>query len=62
MFINFIKKRLLKSLAKDVAKGLPELKERALKLIEDNKDEVVEKIKAAIKAAVTNYIKEKLGK
>lgn len=62
MFINFIKKRLLKSLAKDVAKALPELKERALKLIEDNKDEVVEKIKAAIKAAVTNYIKEKLEK
>lgn len=48
MIINFIKKKILKSLAKDVAKALPELKTRALKLIEDNKDEVIAKIKAGI--------------
>lgn len=60
MIIRFIKKKILKSLADDVAKALPMLKEKALKLIEDNKDEVICKIKAAIKEAVTNYIKEKL--
>lgn len=62
MIINFIKKKILKSLAKDVAKALPELKTRALKLIEDNKDEVIAKIKAAIKETVTNYIREKIKK
>lgn len=57
---GWIKKRILKSLAKDIVKNIPIWKEEGLKLIEEHKDEVIEKIKQAVKKAVLDFVDSKV--
>ena len=56
---KWIKKKILKSIIKDVTKELPIYKRKAVQMIEDNKDEIFEKVKQAIKKAVMDFIKSK---
>jgi len=58
---GWIKKRILKSLAKDIVKNIPIWKEEGLKLIEEHKDEVIEKIKQAVKKAVLDFVDSKVN-
>lgn len=51
---NFVIKRIIKRISKE----LPELKEKALEYWEDNKDEIIEKVKDAI----VDFIKSKANK
>lgn len=50
--INWLKKKLLKSIIKDITKKLPKYKEEALLFIEQHKDEVIDKVTEAIKKIV----------
>ena len=56
---KWIKKKILKSIIKDISKELPIYKRKAVQMIEDNKDEILEKVKQAIKKAVMDFIKSK---
>ena len=58
---KWIKKKILKSIVKDITKELPTYKDKALKLIEEHKDDILDKVKDAIKGVVTSFIKSKLG-
>lgn len=58
---KWIKKKILKSIIKDITKELPIYKDKALKSIEDHKDDILDKVKDAIKGVVTSFIKSKLG-
>ena len=57
---KWIKKRILKSIAKDIVKNIPIWKEEGLKLIEEHKDEIICKIKEAIKKEVLAFIDSKI--
>lgn len=59
MIIKFIKKKLIKSLVKDVAEALPELKVKIKDLWAKHKDEVIAKVKEAIKEAIVKLAKDK---
>lgn len=59
---GWIKKRILKSIIKDVTKQLPKYKEMALVYIEQNKDEIIDKVKNAIKDIVQNELAKVLNK
>lgn len=59
--LKWIKKKILKSIIKDITKELPTYKYKALKLVEDHKDDILDKVKDAIKGVVTSFIKSKLG-
>lgn len=50
--INWLKKKLLKSIIKDITKKLPKYKQEALLFIEQHKDEVIDKVTEAIKKIV----------
>ena len=56
---KWIKKKILKSIIKDVTKELPIYKRKAIAMVEEHKDEVLEKVKQAIKKAVMDFIKSK---
>lgn len=56
---GIIKKKILKSIIKDVAKELPTFKQKGLELIEEHKDEIIEKVKKAIKVAVKDFVLRK---
>lgn len=47
-----LKTKILEWLVKDLVKELPTIKDKAFDLIKDKKDEVLEKIKTAIKEAI----------
>ena len=59
---GWIKKRILKSIIKDVTKQLPKYKEMALVYVEQNKDEIIDKVKNAIKDIVQNELAKVLNK
>lgn len=48
MLINWFKKKILKSIIKDITKQLPKYKEMALIFVEQHSDEVLAKVKEAI--------------
>jgi predicted ATP-dependent Lon-type protease len=57
--IKWLKKKLLKSIVKDITKQLPKYREMALIYIDEHKDEVLEKVKEAIKNIVEErYLKK----
>lgn len=53
---KWIKKKILEKIVKDIISEVPTLKEKAKKLWENNKDEILEKIKTAIKEAITKAL------
>lgn len=59
--ISWFKKKVIESLVKDVVKAVPTIKAEGLKLIEEHKDEVIEKTKKAIKKAVVDFINSKIN-
>lgn len=59
---GWLKKRILKSIIKDVAKKLPQYKEQALLYVEMHKDEVIEKVKKAITEIIKNEIAKVVNK
>lgn len=60
--INWLKKRILKSIIKDITKQLPKYKELALVYVEQNKDEIIEKVKKAISDVIQNELAKVLNK
>lgn len=62
MLIEFIKKKIIKEVAKDVVKSIPTIKEQGLKLINEHKTEVIGICKNAIRVAVKDFINKKLNK
>ena len=56
---KWIKKKILKSIVKDIAKEIPEMKEKALVLIEEHKDEIIAKIKDAIFKVIVDIYNSK---
>ena len=59
---GWIKKRILKSIIKDITKNLPKYKEIALIYIEQHKDEIIEKVKKAIEDIIKNELAKVLNK
>ncbi len=59
---SWLKKRLLKSIIKDITKQLPKYKEMALIYVEQNKDEIIDKVKKAIEEIVKNELAKVLNK
>ena len=59
---GWIKKRILKSIIKDVTKKLPKYKEYALLYVEDHKDEIIDKVKKAIADIIQNELAKVLNK
>lgn len=62
MLINWIKKKVLKSIIKDITKQLPKYKEIAELYIEQHKDEVINKVKEAIKNVIEQEIAKMFNK
>lgn len=60
--INWLKKRILKSIIKDITKKLPKYKEMALIYVEQHKDEIIEKVKKAISDVIQNELAKVLNK
>lgn len=50
--IKWLKKKLLKSIVKDITKQRPKYREMALIYIDKHKDEILEKVNEAIKNVV----------
>ena len=59
MILGWIKKRILKSIIKDITKQLPTYQAKAVQLVEQHKDEIVDKVMQAIKKAIMDFIKGK---
>lgn len=59
---GWIKKKILKSIIKDITKQLPKYKEMALIYVEQNKDEIIDKVKKAIEDIVKNELAKVLNK
>jgi len=62
MLINWIKKKVLKSIIEDITKQLPKYKEIALIYVEQNKDEIIDKVKKAIEEIIKNELAKILNK
>lgn len=59
---GWIKKRILKSVIKDITKSLPKYKEYALIYLEEHKDEIIEKVEKAIGDIIKNELAKVLNK
>ena len=59
---GWIKKRILKSIIKDITKQLPKYKDMALIYVEQHKDEIIEKVRKAIEDIVKNELAKVLNK
>ena len=59
---GWIKKLVLKSIIKDITKQIPKYKEMALIYIEQNKDEIIDKVKMAIAEIIKNELAKVLNK
>lgn len=46
--LNFLEKFVFKRLVKKIIKAFPSLKEKGLKLYEENKEEIIQKVKTVI--------------
>lgn len=62
MLINWIKKKVLKSIIKDITKQLPKYKDLALIYFEQNKDEIIDKVKEAIADIIKKELARALNK
>ncbi len=62
MLINWIKKKVLKSIIKDITKQLPKYKEIAFLYIDQNKDEIIKKVENAIKSIIEQEISRMCNK
>lgn len=59
---GFIKKLVLKSIIKDIIKQMPKYKDMALIYVEQNKDEIINKVKKAIGEIIKNELAKVLNK
>lgn len=59
---GWIKKRIFKSIVKDIIKEMPEYKEEALKLLEIHKDELLKKLQEVIKDFIKERVKDYFNK
>jgi len=57
---NWLKKRVLKSIVKDIVKKLPIYKDKALDFVEEHIDEILQKIKDAIINIIETEFKKHL--
>ena len=62
MLIKWIKKKVLKLIINDLKKEMPHLKEAVLKLLEVDKDELLEFCKKKLKDAIEEFINYKFNK
>ena len=62
MLIKWIKKKLLKSIIKDITKELPKYKELALMYIEEHSEELLKKAYEAIKKLIEAELAKALNK
>lgn len=62
MLINWFKKKILKSIIKDITKQLPKYKQEALLFIEQHKDEIINKVTEAIKSIIEAELAKYLNK
>lgn len=46
--LNFLEKFVFKRIVKKIIKAFPSLKEKGLKIYEENKDEIIQKVKTII--------------
>ena len=60
--LNWLKKRILKSIIKDITKQLPKYKEMALIYVEQHKDEIIDKVHNAISEIIKNELAKVLNK
>lgn len=60
--LNWIKKKILKSIIKDIAKEIPEIKEKAHKLIEEHKYEILKKAKDALFKVIVEVYNSKINR
>lgn len=59
---GWIKKRILKSIIKDITKQLPRYKELALVYVEKHADDILDRVKKAIIDIVQNELAKVLNK
>ena len=59
---NWIKKKILKSIIKDIAKEIPEIKEKAHKLVEEHKHEILKKAKDALFKVIVDVYNSKTNR
>ena len=60
--IKWIKKKIFKSIIKDLKNEIPELKLTILEEFEEHKDELLIKCKEVIKDTIKNFIASKINK
>ena len=60
--LKWIKKKILKSIIKDIKKEIPEIKNTALDYLEDNKDELLYFIKEKLKQAIKDFVASKVNR
>ena len=60
--INWLKKRILKSIIKDITKQIPKYKDMALIYVEQHKDEIIDKVHNAISEIIKNELAKVLNK
>lgn len=59
---GWIKKRILKSIIKDIIKELPRYKEMALIYVEQHSDDILDRVKKAIVDIIQNELAKVLNK
>lgn len=57
--IKWLKNRILKSIIKDLVKEMPVYKAKALALIEEHKDEIIQRIKDEVKKVIREFLASK---
>ncbi len=57
--LKWIRTKILKGIIKDLIGEIPSMKQKALKFFEVYHDEILEKVKLAIKKAVLDFTAEK---
>ena len=55
---KWLEKIVIKRIVKRVTNELPELKEKALKYLDENKDEIIGKVREAIREKIKEIIKK----
>ncbi len=59
---GWLKKRILKSIIKDITKQLPRYKEMALVYVEEHADDILDRVKKAITDIIQNELAKVLNK
>lgn len=62
MILNWIKKKILKSIINDIKNEIPELKVTILEEFEEHKDELLDKCKAKLKETIKNFVASKINR